>query len=142
MNEVLGEVFLDHNVSEGLVKRACVRYKGRCHQHVSYNNFQLFVQSDDRVGPPLILTAQRSNQPFGQIKPPGASFCLVDGPLFVILCLLELCVQLGQLGIELSDDFLDMVQFYCGYFQLLFGFLELLSQWTHLLDDVVELDDV
>ena len=78
----------------------------------------------------------------GEVQPSSAPLGFIDGSLFVIFCLLEFFVELGQFGIQFADDLLHFVQFDGGYFQLFLGFLELLSQGSDFLDHIPELNNV
>ena len=62
--------------------------------------------------------------------------------MFVIFCLLELFVELGQFGVEFADDLLHFVKFDGGYFELFLGFLELLSEGSYFLDDIPEFNNI
>lgn len=92
--------------------------------------------------PSFVLTAQGSDQTLGEIQPSGASFGLIDGSLLVVLCLLELLVELCEFRVQLPDDFLHLIELHSCDFELLLGIFQLLTKGSHFLDDVPELDDI
>lgn len=92
--------------------------------------------------PTFVFATECFDKSLSEIKSSSTSFGFIDSPLFLILSLLEISIELSQLCIQLPDNFLHIVEFNSGNLKLLFGFLELFTQWANFLDDVEEFDYV